>query len=667
MSGWTIILILTIFSGKNLKSEKDKKRRSSKRIYCTGKVSPKVYCRRISILLVFVIVSSFWGAEKIIQIKPIKRPDFITQLRNDWKEGNFIPTEFFYLGFSQGKGGISAGRLGQYDTIHFENENHLKLTVGNTGNGAIYLRGYVGSRYTGNSWQKLPRKSYKEVNKLFEFGSSIQEISTERVNSMMAILSGLYDGKIVSQPFSETSVMEIENVGASRRWTYTPYFYYPTEDLISDDDTLPTANLFQTKTRLVYQSLESWDSLLGVDSNIDSWVENIDGVPWKSFYSRKEREYREFVYDNYMDVPKSCEKAVERFVDKFEALEMQPYLLSSYFSGYFTYTLSPGRLPKGEDFITRFLDETQSGYCTHFASAAVMIFRYLGIPARYVEGYLVKKGQDRTSDTKETVAYKALRRQSEKEVYSPAIEIDVKDNNAHAWPEVYISQLGWVPVEVTPGYDGGNRTSADSKPDDYSPPPENSSKAEESSSESEESTSEEMSSQTESSLEQDNSTSLESINSEGHVDLGGGGIFKKLIPGAFILGLCLLLLWGLLLLRMIRLRIKNKKTHSPDCRKNLVEIYRQTEALFRFFGLTRNPSQSYLEFEKDILKNFQFVKEYELAPLLNSMTKLTYSSHDISDEEVNEARDILDMVIQRFYDRCGKWKRFAMKYIYHFC
>ena len=230
LSGWTIILILTIFSGKNLKSEKDKKRRSSKRIYCTGKVSPKVYCRGISILLVFVIVSSFWGAEKIIQIKPIKRPDFITQLRNDWKEGNFIPTEFFNLGFSQGKGGISAGRLGQYDRIHFENENHLKLTVGNTGNGAIYLRGYVGSRYTGNSWQQLPRKSYKEVKQLFEFGSSIQEISTERVSSMMAILSGLYDGKIVSQPFSETSVMEIENVGASRRWTYTPYFYYPTED-----------------------------------------------------------------------------------------------------------------------------------------------------------------------------------------------------------------------------------------------------------------------------------------------------------------------------------------------------------------------------------------------------------------------------------------------------
>lgn len=50
--------------------------------------------------------------------------------------------------------------------------------------------------------------------------------------------------------------------------------------------------------------------------------------------------------------------------------------------------MEPGKLKNGEDFVNKFLNETKKGYCTHFASAAVLMFRYMGIPARYVEGYV---------------------------------------------------------------------------------------------------------------------------------------------------------------------------------------------------------------------------------------------------------------------------------------
>lgn len=66
--------------------------------------------------------------------------------------------------------------------------------------------------------------------------------------------------------------------------------------------------------------------------------------------------------------------------------------------------------------------------CRHYATAATMLYRTLGIPARYTEGYLVK--------TEEAAQWY--------DVYAPG----------HAWVEIYITTLGWIPVEVTAGSDG---------------------------------------------------------------------------------------------------------------------------------------------------------------------------------------------------------------------
>ena len=91
----------------------------------------------------------------------------------------------------------------------------------------------------------------------------------------------------------------------------------------------------------------------------------------------------------------------------------------------YTYTLSPQSPPEGEDFVTWFLTEGREGYCVHFATAAVALFRSAGIPARYAEGYAVPSGYD-------------------------GLWVDVPDYNAHAWVEVYTGGTGWLPVEVTP-------------------------------------------------------------------------------------------------------------------------------------------------------------------------------------------------------------------------
>lgn len=109
-------------------------------------------------------------------------------------------------------------------------------------------------------------------------------------------------------------------------------------------------------------------------------------------------------------------------MDKLKALEKE---LSS-----FTYSNNPGRIPNtvqdASAFLEYFLLEGKEGFCNHFATAFVLLARAQGIPARYVQGYLVPVDKG-----------------------GPTV---VTSGNAHAWPEVYVENVGWISFEPTPGY-----------------------------------------------------------------------------------------------------------------------------------------------------------------------------------------------------------------------
>ena len=90
------------------------------------------------------------------------------------------------------------------------------------------------------------------------------------------------------------------------------------------------------------------------------------------------------------------------------------------------YDLNSGKMPAGEpDFALWFLREGESGYCIHFATAATVLLRSAGVPARYVTGYLLEAEAGKT--------------------------VTVTEENAHAWAEYYEPGLGvWIPLEATP-------------------------------------------------------------------------------------------------------------------------------------------------------------------------------------------------------------------------
>ena len=92
----------------------------------------------------------------------------------------------------------------------------------------------------------------------------------------------------------------------------------------------------------------------------------------------------------------------------------------------FRYNLNVDSLPFGEDFVDYFLFEMYEGYCTYFASAMAILLRAVGIPTRYVVGYLLP--HSRTAD-----GY-----------------FLVTGEHAHAWVDVYLEGFGWLLFEPTP-------------------------------------------------------------------------------------------------------------------------------------------------------------------------------------------------------------------------
>ena len=92
-------------------------------------------------------------------------------------------------------------------------------------------------------------------------------------------------------------------------------------------------------------------------------------------------------------------------------------------NGGYSYTLEPGLY--GRDSADEFWFDRKAGFCEHIASSFVILMRALGLPARIVTGY--QGGERNALDGFWTV----------------------RQSDAHAWAEVWLSGRGWVRVDPT--------------------------------------------------------------------------------------------------------------------------------------------------------------------------------------------------------------------------
>ncbi|MBE6893872.1 MAG: hypothetical protein E7482_07680 [Ruminococcaceae bacterium] len=281
----------------------------------------------------------------------------------------------------------------------------------------LYLKGFVGEVYNGMGWEEIKNKDLAEYAKDFYILHQNGFFGQSAVSSALEAT-----GK------QEYSAMSIKNLSACSKRAYLPYAVSNAgfNNLeIGDANT----NSFGKSCEISYipGGLSEWykaqvelSEKQGADAMADEHLAN-------------EQLYREFVKANYLEITEEAYVAIDRIFADSEAATATEIIseILLYLEKGVTYDedfSSNG----GTDFAAFFLEKSARGYSVHYATAATLMLRYFGIPARYAEGYFLPAKEAAEYESGETII--------------------LTENHAHAWAEYYLEGVGWIPFEVTPGY-----------------------------------------------------------------------------------------------------------------------------------------------------------------------------------------------------------------------
>mgnify|MGYP003280614494 FL=1 len=280
----------------------------------------------------------------------------------------------------------------------------------------VYLRGQVYDTYTGTGWKAADTEETAQYEDLFYW---LHEAGFYG-QSQIALADGYTE---TATPLS----MTIRNLSACSAHGYYPYAVYGSETLAADrigDTDLPTAeSLYYLKG-----SVPDWYQ---IQRNLSTAQgrENIET------YLSKEQAYADYLRAVDLQMTQDSWAVLQRQLK----LDTQTRTISDirtiifdYLREAMTYDETARTMNGSGDFLQYTLERSGHGYSVHYATAAVLMLRYMGVPARYVEGYYLS--------AEDAARYKA------------GETITLTEENAHAWAEYYVSGVGFVPFEVTPGY-----------------------------------------------------------------------------------------------------------------------------------------------------------------------------------------------------------------------
>lgn len=193
---------------------------------------------------------------------------------------------------------------------------------------------------------------------------------------------------------------------------------------------LPSTNYISNEPGIIIPSI-SEDSLSPEQKELQEKIKSLDErIDILSQLEYKSKE----IYSNYTKLPYDLPDRVIALAYEITDGHVTTYdkcvAVEQYLRDNHTYTYSPGEVPLDRDLVDYFLFDKREGYCSYYATSMVTLLRLLGIPARYVEGYVLPSEQ----------AFEE--------------EYTVTNRNAHAWVEVYFEGFGWMVFEPTTAYAG---------------------------------------------------------------------------------------------------------------------------------------------------------------------------------------------------------------------
>ena len=157
---------------------------------------------------------------------------------------------------------------------------------------------------------------------------------------------------------------------------------------------------------------------------------NKDGAYTNPAIEADELKYREYAYSHYLNVDNKYKEYFTQLAaeEGFEKDQFYNFTskINEYFKSFTLYELNLDEMksyPSGVDKVMYFMQEAKAGLSEHFATATTLLYRSLGVPARYVEGYF-----DYPDGTEPRV---------------------IGGLYAHSWVEIYVDHLGWMMVDTS--------------------------------------------------------------------------------------------------------------------------------------------------------------------------------------------------------------------------
>lgn len=392
-------------------------------------LSWKVMAQLCGIMLICVLILAV-----IVDIVLPKRKFHDMNPDSSFKENTKEYVQNFYMmGISslfnqyQNTGGLTSGRLGGINSVRLDYNTDLTVKFVPHNTERVYLKSFIGDEYLPyeNQWKRDSAIVKKDINakaykKSFDKKDKKTAKAVMEVENVDAAI-GMY------LPYYTSDFDKIVNVGETQDYEYYPEF---ADNGIKVPDIISRSEKYK-KSRKKYD----------------------DDVNYMFTMYSVMQQYLRISDENRKTVNDFCDKAGLKATASLKEKDVTEVVneLSEYYQKNIPYTYQPGATPYKKDFINYFLNENKRGYCAHFASAATLIFRNLGIPARYVEGYAI----DLNSSDEDV---ESLPKEDTKQYYngynelknSGVVSVNVTDADAHAWVEVYVKNKGWQVVDVTP-------------------------------------------------------------------------------------------------------------------------------------------------------------------------------------------------------------------------
>ena len=316
----------------------------------------------------------------------------------------------------------------------FKPTGRVSLTVSMSKPESTYLRGFVGERYENGRWIRQEDAFYSENCDLF-YWLHKDGFYTQ---SQRAQLYRMTDK-------TKTATMTVHNISACRHYIYAPYSLDQNKKIIMDPAGIGDTNISGNAKKRTFQMSYIPGTVYRSYILQKEYASNRDGTEELDTYRDDETAYREIVYRHYLAVPKDVEKTLRDCLGKPEALSTSEAKIRilKYLDSHVTYRTEI-KSNKNNELISWFLKKNKAGHSVHYAAASAMMLRYYGIPARYVEGFVIPASQaeEIESDT----------------------PVPVTEKNAHAWAEYYLDGVGWIPFETAPDKRDSNMYAAAGDP-----------------------------------------------------------------------------------------------------------------------------------------------------------------------------------------------------------